>query len=114
MLHYVQLYCTASQLHIQYYMLVFRYCMLHSCTVLHCVLYVLYCTVLSVICTVLYCTECYLYCPVCYGTRVVQHAITNGQTVEAISEGLPQLDVVPSLALIIESIYPSTRRWRGQ
>lgn len=29
----------------------------------------------------------------------------NGQAVEAISERLPQLDVVPPLAFIIESIY---------
>lgn len=29
---------------------------------------------------------------------------SNGQAVEAISESLPQLDVVPSLALIVESV----------
>ena len=28
----------------------------------------------------------------------------DGQAVEAVSEGLPKLDVVPSLALIIEAI----------
>jgi hypothetical protein len=28
----------------------------------------------------------------------------DGQAVEAISEGLPQLDVVPSLALVVEAI----------
>ena len=30
----------------------------------------------------------------------------NGQAVEAVSEGLPELDVVPSLALIVEPIDP--------
>lgn len=29
----------------------------------------------------------------------------NWQAVEAVSEGLPQLDIVPSLALVVESIY---------
>lgn len=31
---------------------------------------------------------------------------SNGQAVEAISERLPEFDVVPSLALIVEAVYP--------
>jgi hypothetical protein len=28
----------------------------------------------------------------------------NGKTVEAVGEGLPELDVVPSLALVVEAV----------
>lgn len=34
----------------------------------------------------------------------------NGQAVEAVSEGLPQLDVVSSLALVVESVNTVDRR----
>ena len=30
---------------------------------------------------------------------------SDWQAVEAISEGLPQLDIVPSLALVVETVY---------
>jgi hypothetical protein len=30
---------------------------------------------------------------------------SDWQAVEAISEGLPQLDVIPSLALVVETVY---------
>lgn len=31
---------------------------------------------------------------------------SNWQAVEAISERLPEFDVVPSLALVVEAVYP--------
>ena len=34
---------------------------------------------------------------------------SNGQAIEAVREGLPQLDVVPPLALIVEPIYAVDR-----
>jgi hypothetical protein len=33
----------------------------------------------------------------------------HGEAVEAVREGLPQLDVVPAFALIVEAIYPVNR-----
>ena len=35
---------------------------------------------------------------------------TNGQTVETVSEGLPELDTVASLTLVIEAIDPGGGR----
>lgn len=34
---------------------------------------------------------------------------SDGKAVEAIGEGLPQLDVVPALALVVESVDPVDR-----
>ena len=41
-------------------------------------------------------------------TRSVLH--TNGQTVETVGEGLPELDAIASLTLIVEAIYPGGGR----
>ena len=40
----------------------------------------------------------------------------HGQAVEAVREGLPELDVVPALALVVEAVDPSKlvlKAWWG-
>ena len=41
---------------------------------------------------------------------IIYKSFTNWQAVETISECFPQLDVVPSLTFIVETIYSAGRR----
>lgn len=40
-----------------------------------------------------------------HGEDLLVNDSSNWQAIKAVSERLPQLDVVPSLALVIESVY---------
>lgn len=44
-----------------------------------------------------------------HGEDLLINNRSNGETVETVGKSLPQLDVVPSLALIVETIYTVDR-----
>lgn len=41
-----------------------------------------------------------------HGEDLLVNDCSNRETVEAVGEGLPELDVIPSLALVVEAVDP--------